>query len=56
MSIPGGASYARCATSIGGNRATTPVDRYHSGTSPNEVYDMCVTHGVAVDRVQARSL
>ena len=32
---------AKCNVREGGIRATTPVDRYHSGASPYEVYDMC---------------
>lgn len=32
---------AKCNVRESGRRATTPVDTYHSGTSPYGVYDMC---------------
>jgi len=32
---------AKCNVREGGIRATTPVNRYHSGVSPYGVYDMC---------------
>jgi formylglycine-generating enzyme required for sulfatase activity len=32
---------AKCNVRESGIRATTPVDRYHSGASPYGVYDMC---------------
>jgi formylglycine-generating enzyme required for sulfatase activity len=35
------ATPAKCNVRENGLRSTTPVDRYHSGTSPYGVYDMC---------------